>query len=90
MNNYYEFTKLINDEESFKYFNSLPINVLKNTIDDNFNYIESYLNYFAKVSKDLFNGADYDEFYYSFMSLIAELNDIKIIINILKERNNNE
>lgn len=90
MNNYYEFTKLIEDKESFDFFNSLSTNVLKNINDDNFNDIESYLNYFSKVFKKIFNGTDYDEFYYQAKSLIEQLNDIKIILNILIERKNNE
>ena len=73
MNNYYEFTNLIDDKESFEYFNSLSNNILKNILNDSFNDINSYLNY-------------YDEFYYSFKSLSECLNDIKIILNILKER----
>ena len=36
--------------------------------------------------KYIFNDFDYDEFYYSCLSLIDELNDIKIILNILKGR----
>ena len=43
MNNYYEFN-YNEDRESFEYFNSLPINVLKNILDYNFNYIEFFLN----------------------------------------------
>ena len=90
MNNYYEFTNLVDDGESFEYFNSLPINVLKNILDDNFNYIDFYLDYFANIFKDIFNNKDYDEFYYTCLSLIEELNNIKIILNILKERDINE
>ena len=88
MNNYYEFTNLVDDGESFEYFNSLPINVLKNILDDNFNYIDFYLDYFANIFKDIFNNKDYDEFYYTCLSLIEELNNIKIILNILKDRDN--
>ena len=88
MNNYYEFTNLVDNGESFEYFNSLPINVLKNILDDNFNYIDFYLDYFANIFKDIFNNKDYDEFYYTCLSLIEELNDIKIILNILKDRDN--
>ena len=90
MNNYYEFTNLVDDGESFEYFNSLPIHVLKNILDDNFNYIDFYLDYFANIFKDIFNNKDYDEFYYTCLSLIEELNNIKIILNILKERDINE
>ena len=90
MNNYYEFSNLFDDGESFEYFNSLPINVLKNILDDNFNYIEFYLEEYASTFKKIFNGKDYDEFYYVCKSLITELTDIKIILNILKERDNDE
>ena len=86
MNNYYEFTNLIYDKESFEYFNSLSSNILKNILNDNFNYIESNLNNYANIFKILFQDNDYSEFYYSCKSLIEEINDIKIILNILKER----
>lgn len=86
MNNYYEFTNLIYDKEAFEYFNSLSSNILKNILNDNFNYIESNLNNYANIFKILFQDNDYSEFYYSCKSLIEEINDIKIILNILKER----
>ena len=89
MNNYYEFN-YNEDRESFEYFNSLSNNVLKNILDNNFNYIEFYLKEFANVFKKLFNGKDYDEFYYACLSLVEELNDIKITLNILKVRDKNE
>ena len=90
MNNYYEFTNLVDDGESFEYFNSLPINVLKNILNENFNYIETSLINYANVFKEIFESKDYDEFYYTCLSLVEELNDIKIIINILKDRDKNE
>ena len=89
MNNYYEFN-YNEDRESFEYFNSLSNNTLKNILVNNFNYIEFYLKEFANIFKKLFNGNDYDEFYYSCLSLVEELNDIKIILSILKERDKNE
>ena len=84
MNNYYEFTTLINDEDSSSYFNLLPSDTLKRILNEIFVYIESYLKNYSNVFKYIFN--DYDEFYYSCLSLIDELNDIKIILNILKGR----
>ena len=90
MNNYYEFNNLSNDRESFEYFNSLSTNVLKNILNNNFNYIETNLFNYASVFKKIFESKDYDEFYYSCLSLVEELNDIKIIVNILKERGKNE
>ena len=88
MNNYYEFNNLSIDKESFEYFNSLSTNILNTYLNDTFNYIESYLNQFSFVFKTIFNESDYDEFYYSCLSLIEELNNIKIILNILKDRDN--
>ena len=89
MNNYFEFN-YIEDRESFEYFNSLSTYVLKNILDNNFSYIEFYLKEFANIFKKIFNKNDYDEFYYTCLSLVEELNDIKIIFNILKERDKNE
>ena len=88
MNNYYEFSNLSNDEESFEYFNSLSTNILNTHLDDAFNEIEYYLEEFSSVFKKVFNGYDYDEFYYTCLSLVEVLNDIKIILNILKDREN--
>ena len=88
MTNYYKFNNLSDDKESFEYFNSLPTNILNTYLNNNFDYIESYLEEFSNVFKVIFNGTDYDEFYYSCNSLIEELNNIKIILNILKDRDN--
>ena len=90
MNNYYEFNNLSIDKESFEYFNSLSTNFLNTYLNDCFDYIESYLKEFANVFKIIFDNQDYDEFYYSCKSLIEELNNIKIILNVLKERDINE
>lgn len=90
MNNYFKFTNFTEDIESFECFNSLSSNTLNTHLDASFSYIESYLVYFATVFKDTFKGSDYDEFYYTFKALIEELNDIKIILNIIKERDNYE
>ena len=76
MYNYYKFTNLLEDCDSINY------------LDSSFIFIETLLNYFSSVFKNLFNGNDYDEFYYTCKSLIEELNDIKIILNILKDRDN--
>lgn len=90
MNNYYKFTKLTEDGESFQYFNSLSNKILKNILDDSFNYIDNTINNYANIFNTIFNEKDYNEFYYSCLSLCEELNDIKIIINILKDRSNND
>ncbi len=86
MNNYYEFSKLIEDGVSMDFFNFMSDEKLKTILDDYFNDIENYLNDFSNTFKYLFKGKDYDEYYYQAKSLIEQLNDIKIILNILIER----
>ena len=83
MKNYYKFNKLINDKDSIKYYSSLSTNVLIDILNTSFDYIDYYLNYYAKILKTIFKGDDYDEHYYLLKSLSEELNDIKIILNIL-------
>lgn len=86
MNNYFEFTNFVEDKDSFECFNSLSSNTLNTHLDTSFIYIETYLDYFASVFKNVFKGSDYDEFYYFCKALIEELNDIKIILNIIRKR----
>ena len=43
---------------------------------------------FVEILKAIFNGDDYDEHYYLLKSLSEELNDIKIILNMLGDKNN--
>lgn len=90
MNNYYEFTKLIEDELSMDIISGMSNDKLKIVLDDYFNDIETYLNEFAIAFKKRFKGHDYDDYYYHTKSLIEELNDIKIILNILIERTKDE
>ena len=87
VNNYYEFNKLIEDNESFEYFGSLSTNDLKIILNDCFDNIDTYLTFYSSVFKNILNGSDYDGFYYSCLALLEELNDIKIILNILKDKN---
>lgn len=90
MNNYFEFTNFVEDKDSFECFNSLSSNTLNTHLDASFIFIENYLDYFDSFFKDAFNGTDYDEFYYSCKALIEELNDIKIILNIMRKRDKDE
>ena len=90
MRNYYKFTKIINDKESISYYNSLSDNLLKIILDNEFNDIDNYLDYYAFYFKNYYKGFDYDEHYYDMLVLTEQLNDIKIILNILKERDKNE
>ena len=83
MKNYYKFNKLIYDKDSIKYYSSLSINVLNDILNTSFDNIDYYLNYYAGILRIIFNGDDYDEHYYLLKSLSEELNDIKIILNIL-------
>lgn len=86
MKNCNNFTKLNCDKESFKYFNSLSNKVLKNILTDSLNYIDYNLNNFASVFRNIFNGNDYDEYFYLCKSLSEELKNIKIIDSILRSR----
>lgn len=90
MNNYFEFTNFVEDKDSFECFNFLSSNTLNTHLDASFIFIENYLDYFASFFKDTFNETDYDEFYYSCKALIEELNDIKIILNIMRKRDKDE
>lgn len=82
MNNYYKFT---NDKETIKYYNSLSNNALNDILNNSIDDIDYYLNYYAEILRAIFSGDDYDEHYYLLKSLSEELNDIKIILNILGE-----
>ena len=88
MYNYYNFkiNKKYSDRDTIKFYKSLSTKILKDNLNKSFNYLESYLIYFSKIFKSLYKGTDYDEFYYTCKSLVEELNDIKIILNILKGR----
>ena len=86
MNNYYEFTKYEEDGMTLAIFNGLSNDKLKSILDDYFNEIECFLDTFTNI----FNESNYDEFYYKSKSLIEQINDIKIIINILKGRDMDE
>ena len=90
MNNYYEFTKYDEDGIAMDIFNGLSNDKLKSILDDYFNEIEYFLDLFADTFKNVFNGSDYDEFYYQSKSLVEQINDIKIMINILKGRDMDE
>lgn len=90
MKNYCEFNKLYDDGESHCYYNSLSNQKLNILLNNEFDDIDYYLNYYAEFLKSIFNGTDYDEHYYTFKSLSEALNNIKIILNILKGRDKNE
>lgn len=88
MYNYYnfDFNKKYLVRDSIQFYKSLPTKNLKDNLNKSFNYLEAYLIYFSKIFKNLYKEKDYDEFYYTCQSLVEELNDIKIILSILKER----
>ena len=84
MKNYYEFNKLINDGESISFYNSLSRGELIKYLNLEFDDIHYYLNYYSEFFKTFFNEKDYNEHYYLIKSLLECLNNIKIILNILK------
>ena len=83
MNNYYKFTNLIEDGVTIDIYSFQSTAKLKSTLDNFFNDIDIYLKNFAKLSI-------YDKYQNRAKVLLEELNDIKIILNILKERDINE
>ncbi len=54
MNNYCNFTKLIEDGLTMDIFNFMSNDKLKRVLDDSFNDIGTYLNDFANTFKKLF------------------------------------
>lgn len=90
MKNYYEFNNLYDDGESIKFYKSMPKQNLILLLNDNFDNINYYLKYYAKFFKSHFGGNDYDEHYYNFLTLLESINDIQIILNILKDSDNYE
>lgn len=90
MYNYYNFNNLYDDNETVSFYNSLSSKQLNQELNNLFDNIEYYVNYYAEFSQSIFNGNDYDEHFYTLKSLSENLNDIKIILNILKEIDNHE
>ena len=90
MKNYYEFTKINEDIETINYYNSMSIKQLNKTLNNILDNIDYYLNYYAEFLNYSFKGSDYHEHYYLMKSLSEEINDIKIILNILKDSKRNE
>lgn len=90
MNNYCNFTKFIEDGLAMDIFNGMSSDRLKKILDKYFNNIDLFLNNFTDPFKMNSKCQDYAYFYNQSKYLIEEFNDIKIIINILIERNNND
>ena len=86
MKNYYEFEILNYENESIDFYKSIDTKELKKQLNNYFNDIEYYINYYAEVLKSFFENSDYNEHYYTMKALQEELNNIKIILNILKGR----
>ena len=86
MKNYYEFEILNYENESIDFYKSIATKELKKQLNNYFNDIEYYTNYYAEVLKSIFEDSDYNEHYYTMKALQEELNNIKIILNILKGR----
>lgn len=90
MNNYYEFTKFDEDGFAMDIFNAMSDKRLKEILDNYFNEINDYLALFIDTFKFLLKEKNYDEFYYQAKYLLEQINDIKIILNILLERSTDE
>ena len=90
MINYYKFTKLNENIESINFYNSISKKELVSILDNTLNDIDYYLNYYAEFLNCSFKGSDYHEHYYLMKSLSEEINNIKLILNILKNSDENE
>ena len=91
MINYYKFSNIKEDyNDAFKYYNSFNTNELKKHLDDMLMWMEDNLNECADTFKIIFNGLDDDDYYYICKCLSEDINNIKIILNILKYRDINK
>lgn len=84
MRNYF-LTKVFDDKETYNFFKSLSKKELKELLSMKLEDINDYLVYYSKLLKIIFNGTDYNEHNCNLKSLSEEVNDIKIILNILEE-----
>lgn len=86
MENYY-FYKIDECDEAIDFYNYLSNDELLSMLNSEFEEIDCNLTYYANLLREIFNGLDYDEHYYNLISLSEALNNIKIILNILRDRN---
>lgn len=80
----YTYTAFNENKESFEFYKTLSKKELVQIMNMKFDEINHNLIYYAKLLKEIFKEADYDEHYYNLLSLCEEISDIKIIVNILK------
>lgn len=86
--NYYQFNfdDEITDDETISYYNAMSKNQLIDMLNLEFDNIGFDLKYYAKIIDFVLKGNDYNEHYYKFMCLAEELNNIKIILTVLKDK----
>ena len=89
--NYYqfEFDNEVTDDETISYFDSLSESQLINLLNYEFDDIDFDLRYYATIIDSILDRTDYNEHYYRLMCLTEELNNIKIMLTILKEKYHN-
>ncbi len=89
MINYYKFSNIKDDyNDIFNYYNSFPKKELEKHLDDILMWMEDDINECADTFKTIFKGLDYDEYYCICKCLTENINEIKIILNILKHKEN--
>lgn len=83
MKNY--FTTFDKNKESLKFYKNLSKKELIQILNMKFDNINDNVSYYAKLLKQIFKGSDYDEHYYNLLSIVEDVSDIKIIVDILKD-----
>lgn len=84
MENYF-FDTFNNNEESHEFYSTLSKKELVQILNMKFDEINCNLFYYANLLKQILKGLDYDEHYYNLLSLVEDISDIKIIVDILKD-----
>lgn len=89
-NNYYnfEFDDSRTTDDVVGFYESLPTNELIKMLNSMLDDIDFDINYYAKFLDNLFQGIDYNEHYYRLICLSEDINSIKIILTILKGKDN--
>ena len=89
-NNYYnfEFDDSRTTDDVVGFYESLPTNELIEMLNSMLDDIDFDINYYAKFLDNLFQGIDYNEHYYRLICLSEDINSIKIILTILKVKDN--
>ena len=91
-NNYYDFlfdNSLIN-KSKLDYYESLSSNQLLEELNIKFDSIDYDLRYYSKIIDYVLKGQSHEEHYYRILGISEDINNIKIILTILKDKDFDE